>query len=186
MVHVAIPKTKRMNLAMAGDLQRDQYVERPPINQTFLHVLRAIVQNSDPIRRKRLTLALGMTPEESKKHDDVGVFSEDIDHFRCTVNWTTQSAGQIPPGHILVEYAGEEMGMLAPFTTGTLQNGVPAQNWWKGRLVSEEMLKQAALDLREAAATSIAEAVDKTKTRKGERVFDHYGGQQAQDKKAIA
>ena len=176
---------KRMPMTFAGDLQRDQYVERPPINRTFARVMRAIVQNSDEVRRKKLVMALGMAPSEAKSHDSVGVFTAHIDHFTCTLNWTDQSAGNIPSGHILVEYGGEELGMLAPFTKGTLKDGTPCQNWWKGRMVTEDYLEQVC-DLKEAAATAIATAMDKAGTKKHVDLFDHYGGESAQANKSIA
>jgi hypothetical protein len=52
-------------------------------------------------------------------------------------------------------------------------------------MVTEDYLEQVC-DLKEAAATAIATAMDKAGTKKHVDLFDHYGGESAQANKSIA
>jgi len=176
---VTVAKPKPDPVRFAGDAEPGTYKDPRPINQLFLITMRAIYQASDPIRKMNLSLAFNLRGDQARARDDVGVFSADIDHFHCTLNWTTKPAGAIPPGHILVTMNGEEVAMLAPFADGKLQNGWPAQNWWKGRVVRP-------VDLKEAAATTIASQVEKANRDKKVDLFRHYGGHVAQQNGSIA
>ena len=140
----------------------------------------AVVHASDPLRKKRLMIDMGMTAEQGKVKRDQGVFSAKVGNpprFELTVNWTPETHEKIPPGHILVKYRDLEIGLLSPFTDRLPLDGKPQVNYWRGVLLTHPVTKD---DLWEACAETIPRATHRDELWRG------FGGDTVQEKKVLA
>ena len=170
---ISLAKGRTQGTPMVDETNEHEYAQARPINSYFEPVFFAIHQACDPLRAMKIQVSMGMSDEAAAKQRHVGVFQADFDHFHCVLNWTPDQQGKVPPCHILVEYAGEEMGILSPFTDGQLIDGKPSRNEWWGKLITLD-------DLWEAAATTVA---DKTHKPYLFGAFDGYDVQERKRKK---
>jgi len=150
--------------------QQDYQAARP-VNELFETALIGAFACSDALRQKRLVMDMGLDDEQGRARMDIGQFEAEVDRFKITVNWSTAFAGKIPPGHILVEYGGAEVGMLSPYSDGLPVHGVPPMNYWSGIFVMPA-------DLWQACAAAAA------KTSKKDYMWQAMEGDQVDDFKA--
>ena len=143
------------------------YTQPRPINPLFERILFAVVNSSEPLQRRRLELNFGMSKERARVSHDIGVFTGTFDGWTCTVNWTPNQHGKLPPGHAVVSYGGMEMGIISPFMDGKPVFDVPSRNEWFGLLVKPH-------DLSRACAATVARGTDK------DYMWEAFGGPEAE------
>jgi len=146
-----------------------EYTTPRPISEIYEDVLIAITQSSDEAQQRKIVIDLKLTEEEAQAHRYVGIFTAKFDGWTCTVNWTPEFAGKIPPGHIYVRRGETEVAMLAPFTDGLFVEGVPPVNQWYGKFCFP-------WELRRDCAAVIARKTDKP------HYWDGFGGPEMDDK----
>lgn len=128
--------------------ETDHLYQQPrPINPLFERILFAVVESSGPLKASQLKIDLGITKEAGRANHDIGVFTGRFDGWDCTINWTTQKKGKIPPGHAVVAFHGVEVGVISPFMDGKPVYEVPSRNEWYGIVVKPHDLNRACAAL---------------------------------------
>jgi len=173
MVNIIIDPTRDPKEApLVTDENEDEFRQPRPINKMFEVALIACMQKSPELKKKKIRMDMGIDEEDGKARRDIGVFSADVGRFKITVNWTPDPHGNIPPGHIYVEYANTAVATLAPYTDGLPIDGYAPVTQWFGLFVKPQ-------DLWEACAVAICNSAPAKK-----HLFQAFGGDVVDDLKA--
>jgi len=173
---ITSPQNYKDSAIMVTDENEHEYEQPRDVNPLMETALMATVHCSDPIKRKNIVVAMGLTEEEGQAQRDIGVFEADIGPFHTVVNWTPTMKGKIPPCHILVSYSDTEVGLLSPYLDDLPVDGFRQVNEWWGELKCGIHISE--IDLWEACTQAIPRATGK------DRHFSDFDGDVVDEIKA--
>lgn len=97
----------------------NDYAVPIPINPLFKNAFMAVGQQSHALKGLNVQVVHEMSPSEAEKRSqlDVGVFTAKFNGWTCTLNWTQEKRGKLPPDYIGVDYGNVSCGIIGPYLT---------------------------------------------------------------------
>jgi hypothetical protein len=133
-IHILGQQQAPEGTPMVGPENEAEYQASRPINPLYEVCLMAAVHACDALRAKRIVVDMGLTEEQGRARADIGVFTTRLGPWGLTVNWTSRSENDLPPGHIGVDYSRTPVAILSPYLDMGLVYGEPQVNRWIGSL----------------------------------------------------
>lgn len=131
---VAILQGAPSGTPMVGPENEADYQAAREISPLYEVCLMTAVHACDEIRSKRIVVDMGLTEEQGKARADIGVFRAQVGPWGITVNWTSHSDNDLPPGHIGIDYSRTPVAILSPYLDNLPVYGEPQVNRWLGGL----------------------------------------------------